>query len=117
MATGHDGGDRLVVFHIARDDVVQHFIGRQAVLVLLVGAQFGAYNGWERANWYARPGLTFAAQYYFKLRINDYDAVRDNTPNTLTSGDRYPGYITDQDFETNDLNFRVTWRARSALMS
>ncbi len=21
-----------------------------------LGAQFGAYNGWERANWYARPG-------------------------------------------------------------
>jgi hypothetical protein len=64
------------------------------------------------ANWYARAGLTFAVQYYFKLRTNDYDAVRDNTPNTLTSGDRYPGYITDQDFETNDVNFRVTWRAR-----
>jgi dimethylglycine dehydrogenase len=24
--------------------------------VKAMGAQFGAYNGWERANWYARPG-------------------------------------------------------------
>jgi dimethylglycine dehydrogenase len=24
--------------------------------VAALGAQFGAYNGWERANWYARPG-------------------------------------------------------------
>lgn len=61
-------------------------------------------------NWYAGPGLTIAAQYFYKVRINDYDTLRDNTPNTLTSGDRYPGYITDQDFETHDYNVRVTWR-------
>ena len=24
--------------------------------VKALGAQFGAYNGWERANWFARPG-------------------------------------------------------------
>lgn len=61
-----------------------------------------------KANWYARPGLTFAAQYYYKVNVNDYDAVRDNTP--AGSADRYPAYITDQDFETNDFNFRVSWR-------
>ncbi len=60
------------------------------------------------ANWYAKPGLTFAAQYYFKVRVNDYDAIRDNTP--PGTADRYPAYITDQDFETHDLNFRVSWR-------
>ncbi|MGC4073906.1 MAG: hypothetical protein QM760_15640 [Nibricoccus sp.] len=62
------------------------------------------------SNWYAKPGLTFAAQYYFKVKINDYDAVRDNTPASPTSGDRYPAFITDQDFETYDFNFRVSWR-------
>lgn len=61
-----------------------------------------------KANWYAKPGLTFAAQYYYKVNVNDYDAVRDNT--LAGSADRYPAYITDQDFETNDLNFRVSWR-------
>ncbi len=65
------------------------------------------------ANWYAKPGLTFAAQYYFKVKVNDYDAARDNTP--ATGGDRYPAYITDQDFETHDLNFRVSWRPVSKL--
>lgn len=61
-----------------------------------------------KANWYAKPGLTFAAQYYYKVNVNDYDAVRDNT--LPGSADRYPAFITDQDFETNDLNFRVSWR-------
>jgi hypothetical protein len=61
-----------------------------------------------KANWYAKPGLSFAAQYYFKGNVNDYDAVRDNTP--AASADRYPAYITDQDFETNDFNLRVSWR-------
>ena len=32
-----------------------------------------------KANWYAKPGLTFAAQYYYKVNVNDYDATRDNT--------------------------------------
>lgn len=66
-----------------------------------------------RANWYAKPGLTFAAQYYYKINENDYDTVRDSTP--VTGGDRYPAYITDQDFETNDLNFRMSWRPASML--
>lgn len=60
------------------------------------------------SNWYARPGLTFAAQYYYKTRNNDYTNVRDTTP--ATGGDRYPAYITDQDFDTNDLNVRMSWR-------
>jgi hypothetical protein len=66
-----------------------------------------------KANWYAKPGLTFAAQYYYKANDNQYDAVRDNTP--VTGGDRYPAYINDQDFETNDVNFRVSWRPASLL--
>lgn len=65
------------------------------------------------ANWYAKPGLTFAAQYYFKGKTNDYHATRDNTP--AGSADRYPAYIVDQDFETNDVNFRVSWRPVSLL--
>lgn len=59
------------------------------------------------ANWYAKPGLSFAAQYYYKVNVNDYDAVHDNTP--PTGGDRYPAYISDQDFETHDFNVRMSW--------
>lgn len=65
------------------------------------------------ANWYVKPGLTFAAQYYFKGNVNDYDARRDNTLNT--GADRYPAYITDQDFEVNDFNLRMSWRPMSML--
>lgn len=65
------------------------------------------------AKWYAKPGLSFAAQYYYKLRMNDYNILRDNTP--PTGGDRYPAYIIDQDFETHDLNVRMSWRATSKL--
>lgn len=64
-------------------------------------------------NWYARPGLTVAAQYYYKVRTNDFDTVRDSTP--AGSADRYPAYIADQDFETNDVNLRVSWRPLSKL--
>lgn len=66
-----------------------------------------------KANWYAQPGLTIAAQFYYKSNTNDYDAVRDNTP--PGTADRYPAYITDQDFETNDFNLRVSWRPMSLL--
>ncbi|MEX2044027.1 MAG: hypothetical protein WD941_01665 [Opitutus sp.] len=71
------------------------------------------------ANWYAQPGLTFAAQYYFKGQQNDYDAVRDNTYNgpetTGVSGNRYPSYLTNQDFEVHDLNLRMSWRPAAGL--
>jgi hypothetical protein len=64
------------------------------------------YSG--KANWYARPSLTFAAQYYYKVNVNNYDSTRDNTP--AGSADRYPAYITDQDFTTQDFNLRISWR-------
>lgn len=66
-----------------------------------------------KANWYPKPGLNFAAQYYYKVNVNDYDAKRDNTP--PGTSDRYPAYITDQDFETHDFNIRASWRPVSLL--
>lgn len=59
-------------------------------------------------NWYAAKQFNVAAQYYHKVRANDYDHLADSAANT--GGDRYPAYIVDQDFETDDVNFRVTWR-------
>lgn len=61
-------------------------------------------------NWYPRQGVTVAAQYYYRARQNDYRATRDTTPNAITSSDRYPAYISNQDLETNDFNVRLTWR-------
>jgi hypothetical protein len=64
------------------------------------------------STWFARPGVTLAIQGYYKSNVNDYDARRDNT---VSASDRYPAFITDQDFETYDLNVRLTWRPRPGL--
>lgn len=66
-----------------------------------------------KSNWYARPGLTFAVQYYHKLNANDYRAVRDNT--LAGTADRYPAFVTDQNFTTDDFNVRASWRPASML--
>jgi hypothetical protein len=68
-------------------------------------------------SWYPRPGMTIAAQYYYRGRQNDYTAIRDSTPNTITSSDRYPAYISNQDLETNDFNIRLSWRVVPQLRS
>jgi hypothetical protein len=59
-------------------------------------------------NWYPRRRLNVAAQYYHKTRDNDYDHLTDST--TGVGGDAYPAFIRNQDFTTDDVNFRVTWR-------
>lgn len=64
-------------------------------------------------NWYPKPGMTIALQYYYKARQNEYNAVRDNTP--AGSADRYPAYVENQDFTTNDINARVSMRLTSSL--
>ena len=66
------------------------------------------------ASWYARPDLTVAAQYNYRLKIADYDHRRDNTDN-LAGPNRYPAFIIDQDIESHDGNVRVSWRPRSML--
>jgi len=65
------------------------------------------------AIWYARPKLSFSAEYYYRLRLNDYRSSRDSTPAGPLSLDRYPAFITDQDFATHDFNVRATWRPLS----
>jgi hypothetical protein len=67
------------------------------------------------ANWYPLRRANFGAQYYYKSRENDYDHNFDSTPNVPSSGDRYPAFFRDQDFETHDVNFRVTLRPHSTV--
>jgi hypothetical protein len=67
------------------------------------------------ATWYARPGLTLAAQYNYRLKLADYEHRRDSTSNDARSGDRYPAFIIDQDLESHDGNVRLSWRPRSML--
>lgn len=66
------------------------------------------------ANWYFQPGATLAVQYYYKGRQNDYRSPRDSTTSTA---DRYPAYIANQDFETDDFNVRLSWRVTPKLRS
>ncbi|HYT60956.1 MAG TPA: hypothetical protein VEL06_12340 [Haliangiales bacterium] len=63
------------------------------------------------ANWYPLNRMNLGAQYYYKVHSYDYDHNVDSTLNT--SGDRYPAFLTDQNFTTHDANFRVTWRPLS----
>lgn len=67
------------------------------------------------ANWYPLRRLSLGAEYYHKIRENDYDHLRDSTPNGPDSINRLPAYLRAQDFTTDDVNFRVTWRPRANL--
>jgi len=65
------------------------------------------------ANWYPLNNLNLAGQYYHKIHNYDYDHNVDSTPNNGVN--RYPAYLTRQDFTTDDFNARVTWRPVNAV--
>jgi hypothetical protein len=65
------------------------------------------------AHWYPLRSVSLSGQYYHKTRKNDYDHITDSTPNT--GGDRYPAFLRDQNFTTDDMNIRVTWRPFNAI--
>lgn len=67
------------------------------------------------ANWYPRARLNVAAQYYYKRRDNKYDHGLDTTANA--GGDRYPAYLSRQNFTTHDVNFRITARPLKGVVS
>jgi len=58
-------------------------------------------------HWYPLKKLNLHAQYYRKMRSSDYD--HDMASLVRVSGS-YPAYLQAQDFTTDDLNIRVTWR-------
>ncbi len=62
------------------------------------------------ANWYPLARLNFSAQYYHKIHDYDYEHLLDSTPNAPPNADRYPAFLTDQNFTTDDMNVRATWR-------
>ncbi len=69
------------------------------------------------ANWYPLRKLNFSGQYYYKVRANDYQHNVDPTqfrvapvPGGTNISDFYPAFIRVQNFDTHDMNFRVTWR-------
>lgn len=66
------------------------------------------------ANWYVRPGTSVAVQYYYKVRANDYRSSRDSS---VSTGDRFPAYLANQDLETNDFNVRLSTKLGPQLRS
>jgi hypothetical protein len=62
------------------------------------------------ARWYPTRHISLDAGGYFKMHSYDFDHTLDDTPNDPTSGNRYPAFLTMQDFQTYDGNVRLTWR-------
>jgi len=67
------------------------------------------------ANWYPLKSVNFAAQYYHKRSDNEYTHDPDSTSNIppadpTRGSDRYPAFFEAQEFNIDDVNFRVTWR-------
>ncbi len=60
------------------------------------------------AKWYPARRLSVEAGAYYKRSEYDYDHTIDNTANA--GANRYPAYLTLQNFETYDGNARITWR-------
>jgi hypothetical protein len=61
------------------------------------------------AKWHPTRRLSVDAGGYYKRNEYDYDHKVDSTPNNSIAN-RYPAYLTMQDFETYDGNARLTWR-------
>lgn len=66
------------------------------------------------AKWYATRRISVDVGGYYKLHSYDYDHLVDSTLNNSVAN-RYPAYLTMQDFTTQDGNVRVTWRPRGNL--
>ncbi len=56
------------------------------------------------AAWYPLTRLNIAGQYYHKIRDNAFDHEKNFSPKD------YPAFLDRQNFETDDMNVRVTWR-------
>lgn len=67
------------------------------------------------ANWYPWRRINFSAEYYHKIRDNDFDHTLDSTSNLPGSPLRYPAFLRAQHFATDDVNFRVSVRPRGNL--
>ncbi len=59
--------------------------------------------------WYPLRRLSVDVGGYYKRNNYDYEHTLDSTPNNAIAN-RYPAYLTMQNFATHDANARVTWR-------
>jgi len=68
------------------------------------------------ARWYPvrQASLDFGG--YYKINTYNYNFTQDNTPNDLSTGNAYPGFLVYQGFETLDGNVRLTLRLPKNIM-
>jgi hypothetical protein len=59
-------------------------------------------------NWYPIRKLSVSSEYYHKNRVNKYE--RNNYIPPLLPINLYPNYFARQEFDTDDVNLRLTWR-------
>jgi hypothetical protein len=62
------------------------------------------------ARWYPVRQASVDIGGYYKINLYNYNNTLDNTPNDLSTGNAYPGFILYQGFETLDGNIRLTLR-------
>jgi len=68
------------------------------------------------ANWYPHRKVNFSGQYYYRSRRNDYDHNVDSTAfNPPATNNLYPAFIERHEFNTHDVNFRMTLRPLAGL--
>ncbi len=73
-------------------------------------------------NWYPTHTINLSAQYFYKEKDIDYAFLTDweyyaDPADGGSTGDLYPSFIREQDFQTHDLNVRLTWRPCSFMTS
>jgi hypothetical protein len=68
------------------------------------------------ANWYPCRFANFGGQYYYRSRQNDYDHIVDSTVfNPPATNNLYPAFIRKHEFNTHDVNARMTLRPMANL--
>jgi len=60
--------------------------------------------------WYPSSRASIDVGGYYKINQYNYNNTLDNTPNDLSTGNAYPGFLLYQGFETWDGNIRLTLR-------
>lgn len=59
-------------------------------------------------NWYPIRRFSVSSEYYHKNRVNKYDRINYVAP--FLPVNLYPNYFARQEFDTDDVNLRLTWR-------
>jgi len=68
------------------------------------------------ANWYPHRKVNLSSQYFYRSRRNDYDHNVDSTIyNPPATNNLYPAFIERHEFNTHDVNVRMTFRPLAGL--